>query len=184
MEDKISKFLVKCLWVTLVLYAIRIWISFPESVYDWIGAAGDAISVSLIIMGAYAGFLWRINPFEKTPKFMGRYSGKIFYCYKGVSGEKETSVIVKQTLLSVKVQIKTNEITSNTIVGDIVEENGEYALYYTYITNPKIKYSKENPIQRGTCRLVKNNKKELNGIYWTSRNTTGDIELKKKSRRE
>ena len=73
-------------------------------------------------------------------------------------------------------QITTNEITSNTIVANLVEENEEYILYYTYITNPK---SKENPIQHGTCRLMLSNKDCLTGSYWTSRQTIGDIELKK-----
>lgn len=77
-------------------------------------------------------------------------------------------------------QITTNEITSNTIVANLVEENEEYILYYTYITNPKSKYSKENPIQHGTCRLMLSNKDYLTGSYWTSRQTIGDIELKRK----
>ena len=94
--------------------------------------------------------------------------------------QKDTFVRIRQTLLSVKVQITTNEITSNTIVANLVEENEEYILYYTYITNPKSKYSKENPIQHGTCRLMLSNKDCLTGSYWTSRQTIGDIELKRK----
>ena len=55
----------------------------------------------------------------------------------------------------------------------------EYILYYTYITNPKNKYSKLNPIQYGTCRLATSNPNNLVGVYWTSRQTIGDIELKR-----
>ncbi len=100
-------------------------------------------------------------------------------CTIGVESKKDTLVKVKQTLLSIKIQITTNEITSNTIVGNLVEENEEYVLYYTYITNPKSKYSKENLIQYGTCRLLTNDKNRLVGTYWTSRQTIGDIELEK-----
>ena len=110
---------------------------------------------------------------------MGIYQGIIEYSFNGVAEEKETFVKIKQTLLSIKIQITTNEITSNTIVGNLVEENDEYVLYYTYITNPRSKYSKENPIQYGTCRLLTNNKNHLPGTYWTSRQTIGDIELER-----
>lgn len=110
---------------------------------------------------------------------MGTYQGIIEYSFNGVAEEKETFVKIKQTLLSIKIQITTNEITSNTIVGNLVEENDEYVLYYTYITNPRSKYSKENPIQYGTCRLLTNNKNHLSGTYWTSRQTIGDIELER-----
>lgn len=60
-----------------------------------------------------------------------------------------------------------------------MEENEQYVLYYTYITNPKSKYSKENPIQYGTCRLLINSTDKLTGTYWTSRKTIGDMELTK-----
>ena len=110
---------------------------------------------------------------------MGTYKGIIEYNFNGAALKKDTLVKVKQTLLSIKIQITTNEITSNTIVGNLVEENEEYVHYYTYITNPKSKYSKENPIQYGTCRLLTNDNNRLVGTYWTSRQTIGDIELVK-----
>lgn len=110
---------------------------------------------------------------------MGVYKGIIKYNFNGAASKKDTLVKIKQTLFSIKVQITTNEITSNTIVGNLVKENEEYVLYYTYITNPKSKYSKENPIQYGTCRLLTNDKNRLVGTYWTSRQTIGDIELEK-----
>lgn len=130
-------------------------------------------------MGLYIGFLWRYSPLEKIPKLMGLYEGIIEYNYNGTVAKKDTFVKIRQTLLSIKVQITTNEIKSNTIVANLVEENEEYVLYYTYITNPKSKYSKENPIQHGTCRLILSTKGCLTGNYWTSRQTIGDIELKK-----
>ena len=115
---------------------------------------------------------------------MGKYEGIIEYNYSGKLEKKKTFVIIKQTLFSTKVEITTNEITSNTIVSNLVNENDEYVLYYTYITNPKSKYSLENPMQYGTCRLLTNVPNKLIGTYWTSRKTIGDIELDKiKSKR-
>ena len=110
---------------------------------------------------------------------MGRYCGNIEYKFNGAYETKESVVEVKQTLLSTAVKITTDEITSNTIVSSLIQENGDYVLYYTYITNPKSKFSEENPIQYGTCRLTVDNDTELCGTYWTSRKTVGDIHLKK-----
>lgn len=180
MDSRIIKLLSKSLWVALALFAIRYLIWNFNSLYDFIGAAGEVISFTIVIMGLYSGFLWRYNPLEKIPKLMGDYEGVIEYSYNGTVVKKDTFVKIRQTLLSIKVQITTNEITSNTIVANLVEENEEYILYYTYITNPKSKYSKKNPIQHGTCRLILSNKDCLIGNYWTSRRTTGDIELRKK----
>lgn len=179
MDNKTIKFLSKGLWVALVLFVIRYLLWNFNSLYDFIGAAGEVVSVTIILMGIYSSILWRYNPLEKTPKLMGTYQGIIEYSFNGAAEEKETFVKIKQTLLSIKIQITTNEITSNTIVGNLVEENDEYVLYYTYITNPRSKYSKENPIQYGTCRLLTNNENHLSGTYWTSRQTIGDIELER-----
>ncbi len=179
MDNKTKKFITQGLWVALVLFVIRYLICNFNSLYDFIGAAGEVISVTIIIIGLYSRFLWQYNPFEKTPKLMGTYNGVIEYNFSGIVEQKDISVTIKQSLFSIKVQITTNEITSNTIIGNLVEENDEYILYYTYITNPKSKYSKENPIQYGTCRLLTNTKNKLIGTYWTSRKTIGDIELKK-----
>lgn len=179
MDNKIEKFLSKGLWVALILFVVRYLLLNFSSLYDFIGAAGEVISATILIMGIYCTIIWKYNPLEKTPKLMGTYRGIIEYNFNGVESKKKTLVKVKQTLLSIKIQITTNEITSNTILGNLVEENEEYVLYYTYITNPKSKYSKENPIQYGTCRLLTSDKNRLTGIYWTSRQTIGDIELEK-----
>lgn len=179
LDNRTIKFLSKSLWVALFLFVIRYLLCSFNSIYDFIGAAGEVISITTILMGIYCSFLWKYNPLEKTPKLMGTYRGVIEYCFNGVVDKKETIVIIKQTLLSIKISIKTNEIISNTIIGNFVEENDENVLYYTYITNPKSKYSKENPIQYSTCRLLINHVNHLSGTYWTSRQTIGDIELEK-----
>lgn len=177
MGVRMVKFVTKCLWVALVLFVIRYLISNFSSVYDFFGAAGEVISVTVIIMGLYSTILWKYNPLERIPKIMGNYTGTIEYNYNGEPSKKEVAVSISQTLLSIKIQVTTNEITSNTIIGNLVEENNEFFLYYTYITNPKSKYSSDNPIQYGTCRLSTNTKNKLMGVYWTNRRTIGDIEL-------
>lgn len=177
MEERIKAFLSKSFWVVVVIFAIRCLIYMPSSIYDFIGCAGESITISVIIMGLYEKWLWRYNPLEKIPKMDKMYNGKIEYNYDGIYSEKETTISIKQSLLTTSVKITTNEVCSNSISSNLVLENSEYILYYTYITNPKSKYSKENPIQYGTCRLMLDDKNNLRGNYWTSRQTIGDIYL-------
>ena len=181
MGEHINKFLTKGLWVLVALFILRCLVYVPESPYDYFGAAGEAVGITIILMGIYNAILWKYNPLEKAPRLTGTYTGCIEYNYNGISEVKAVKVIIKQTALSVKVKIATNEITSNTITSNLIEENDEYVLYYTYITNPKSKHSKENPIQHGTCRLTESGKHKLSGTYWTSRQTIGDIEMEKQT---
>ena len=181
MHSSIKQFLFAGLWCAIILFVVRCAIAKPTGLYESFGYAGEAISVSVILMGFYERILWRFNPFAKTPKINGYYSATIEYKNGEKFKKKNVNVKIKQSLLAVNVKIITNEITSNSITSYLEETNGEYILYYTYITNPQIKYSQENPIQYGTCRIIINNEDELNGIYWTSRQRTGDIKLKRSS---
>jgi len=161
MNDNVNKFIQKCLWVAIALLVLRCVIAMPQSAYDVFGYAGEAIGATIILMGCYNAFLWRFIPFEKVPRLMGNYSGSIEYNFDGQQGIKETVVTIKQTLLKVTVKVVTNEITSNTLASSLIEENGDYVLYYTYITHPKSKVSKDNPIQYGIAVTNENSPRQL-----------------------
>lgn len=175
--DKINSFLKKALFIGIIIFLIRRTMIDAATVYDLYGCISESVTASLIVMYFYEKTLWRYNVFENTPRLKERYSGKIKYRYNGISGEKNIDFSVKQSLFTVKVEIKTDEIISDSIVSELVNENGQHVLYYTYITTPKSEYSDLNPIQYGTSRLVLCDDGRLEGIYWTSRNTKGDIYL-------
>ncbi len=177
MRNTTKKFLEKGFWIVIIIFIILYLITKPKLLYDYYGCIGEAIGITLMLMGIYEHLLWQYNPLEKIPKIKGDYSGYIEYSYNGTHDKKEATIKISQSLLSTSIKIITDEITSNTIVSNIIFENGEYVLYYTYITNPKSKYSKDNPVQYGTCRLVCDDELELKGTYWTTRQTIGDIYL-------
>ncbi len=175
--DKINSFLKKAVFVGIIIFLIRKTMIEPTSAYDLYGCISESVTASIIIICFYEKYLWRYNPFEKTPRLKDKYSGKIKYKFCGKSGEKNVEVFIKQSLLNIRVKIKTNEIVSDSIVSELVNENGQYILYYTYITTPKSEFSESNPIQYGTARLFFCEGEKLEGIYWTSRKTKGDIYL-------
>ena len=179
MKGAVKKFLVIGLFLAIGLFIIRCLITKPTGLYDAFGHMGQVVSITLVFMGLYERIFWRYNPFDKTPLIYGAYSGTIEYEHKGKRGKKNTNIVIKQSLLSVSVKITTNETISYTITSNLIEENGEYVLYYTYITNPKSKFSDENPMHFGTCRLDLSNTTDLHGIYWNSQSNKGDISLKR-----
>lgn len=142
---------------------------------------GYIITITFALFWIYERYLWKKLNFFKIPVMNSEYTGIIEYNFKNKENFKEIELSVKQTLFTTNIKIKTDEIVSNSITSKIVLENNEHILYYTYITNPKMKNSENNPIQYGACRLPLSNVEEIEGIYWTTRETRGDIKLKKKS---
>lgn len=177
MSEPVKKHLKFAIYIALAVFGVCMLISPPKSFRDFTGCTGISVSITIIISILYEKFAWKLNPLEKTPKLYEKYNGILEYNYNGKIGNKEIEVFFKQSLFHIKVELISNEIISSTITSKIIEENGNYVLYYTYITNPKSKFSDENPIQFGTCRFIVDNPKTLEGIYWTSRETKGDIYL-------
>lgn len=178
MSEQIMKHIKTTIYIAIVIFIICCLISPPTKLDDISSYIGYSISITFIIAGGYEKWGWLYNPFEKTPKLLKKYVGTIEYSYNGENGKKRTEVIINQSLFSIKVEIITDEIRSQCIASKIIKENGNYVLYYTYITNPKSKYSEYNPIQYGTCRILLDDIENLHGIYWTTSKTKGDIYLK------
>ncbi|NMA74909.1 MAG: hypothetical protein GX963_12285 [Bacteroidales bacterium] len=177
MSESVKKHLKFAIYIALAIFGICILISPPSSLRDFTGYTGVSVSITLVISILYEKWIWKKNPLEKTPKLNKRYIGILEYNYKGTIGKKDIEVRIRQSLFRLNIQLVSDEIVSSTITSKIVEENGHYVLYYTYITNPKSKFSDKNPIQYGTCRFILDDPNQLEGIYWTSRKTKGDIYL-------
>jgi hypothetical protein len=64
---------------------------------------------------------------------------------------------------------------STNITSQLLKENDEFILYYTYITNPQSTVRATNPIQYGTTRILVEDVDDMQGVYWTTSQTTGDI---------
>mgnify|MGYP000896634001 CR=1 FL=1 len=135
----------------------------------------QSIDISTIFIVFYITYLWKYDPFVKIPKLNKEYHGKIQYDHKKGKGEKNVEIKIYQTLLTVKIKMESNEMKSVSLYGDIILENGDYYLYYIYRTSPLAKYSDNNPIQIGACRMDLEKVDNITGVYWSNRGTKGDI---------
>lgn len=146
-----------------------------------LNAVGYAVSIASIFDIAYDRYLWRFNPFGKTPKLYGEYDEDSFSSYNG--GHKyKARAIIKQTLSSITVfEEVEGSGYAESITASLVKnsDNGVWKLYYTYRTYPDM--SKNDDMHEGTVILRVENENTLKGVYFTNRlnPTHGNMHLTK-----
>ena len=161
MSNQQKKFINICVWCAVVLFAVRCFLSWESiledvSVYDLFGYAGEAIGIAVLLAGIYEKFLWRINPFESTPKLSKQYTDTFKSSYDQVE-------------------------RSASLAASIDEILGEIQLTYCYLNTPKSAYRDRSEIHYGTATLSISNPKEIDGQYYTDRKTIGDMHFVAKS---
>lgn len=173
-----SKFTKKVVWITVIIFCIRCFISGIKiitefSLYDLYGYTGEAIAISALIMLIYEKILWKYNPFEETPVLKKRYKGLLLSTYDGIA--RKANLEIKQTLLSINIVFTTKESKSKSISSSIEKIQDEWQLTYCYLNVPKAKVRDRSAIHYGTALLCIENPEELQGQYFTDRKTTGDM---------
>lgn len=167
-----------CVWGTIVFFVLRCMIDWKSilkevSIYNLYGYAGEAFGVAAIFTGIYEKTLWRLNPFEKFPKLAKRYHGTLKSSYYNI--ERNGTLEIKQTLLSIQITLITSESRSTSFVASIDDIYGEMKLTYIYLNTPQMKYSAQSVKHFGTAVFSLNDPMVLEGQYYTDRKTVGDM---------
>jgi hypothetical protein len=92
------------------------------------------------------------------------------------------TVFITQNFFNVQIKTKTDESNSYSTCAsfDIDRERGLQQLFYSYQNNPKATVRNRSEIHYGTVRLeINDDATILEGEYWTTRKTTGDIKIEK-----
>ncbi len=182
MKRKIEKLLKIAMWTVVITFVIICWLAvagFSETIsaYSLFGHAGEAIGLTVLVVFAYEKWLWKKDPTVNDGKYEGRYKGQIV----PQGGEKKISanLDIKQSFLFVEIVMFTEESRSRTITGVSEEILGVQELIYTYLNEPKAGVREKSKPHFGTARLFFNNEGALCGVYYTDRNTTGDMFFEK-----
>lgn len=180
MVEQYQKFLKYSIWVAIILFIIICLRCGLEPiinlrVYDIFEYIGETIFATFIIMGLYEKILWKYLTFDSMPVLENHYNGKLISTYD--MQEREIELEIKQTFLSVKVILKTNESKSKSINASILKIGDEWHLIYNYMNEPKVTVRDRSPIHYGTTTLCIENPNHLEGEYYTDRKTTGTLEL-------
>lgn len=148
------------------------------------------ISINIIIWTIYIKWLWKWKIFYpwfiQFPDLSGEWEGIVKSNYQEKQNEEiPITVIIYQNFFNIQVKIKTFESKSYSIGAtfDIDKERGQQQLFYSYLNTPNSSVRNRSEIHYGSTILNFDgcNVKELEGEYWTSRETTGEIKLNKKT---
>lgn len=175
--NKLIKLSVK---IGLALGIILFVLQKPSTLIEYLELIGSTAGYVAILTLLYEKWLWKFNPLSDTPKLKKFYKGYIKFFRDNKWHKKEIEATIDQTFTKVVVKIITDEMISKSLISDIIFENGGFVLYYTYITNPKSEYSKKNPMQIGSTKMMIEEER-LHGSYWTNRQTIGDIYFEEES---
>lgn len=183
MNELYSNYIKKSLWITIAAFIVRCALSWKSlmqgvSIYDLFGFAGEAIAFSAFIMAIYEKYLWKYNPFEEVPVLRKQYNGRFKSSYD--NSIRKFDIEIKQTLLTIKVTMKTKESTSTSISASIVNVLGEKQLIYYYLNTPNMEFRDRSEVHYGTAIISVDNTDLMRGRYYTERMSCGDITFNKK----
>jgi SMODS-associating 2TM, beta-strand rich effector domain len=148
------------------------------------------ISINIIVWTIFIKWLWKWKIFYpwlvQFPNLSGEWEGIIKSNWdKEKITEIPLTVIIYQNFFNIQVKIKTEESKSYSIGAsfDIDKDRGQQQLFYSYLNTPNSSVRNRSEIHYGSTILNFDgcNVKELEGEYWTSRETTGEIKLRKKN---
>jgi len=146
------------------------------------------ISINIIIWMVFISWAWKLKIFYswlvQTPNLSGTWKGKIKSNWnEGKTKSIPTEIIIKQDFFNISVRIKTEESVSHSISSsfNIDKDSNVQQLFYSYLNTPKAGIRERSAIHYGSTLLNFDGFKvdKMTGEYWTSRETTGEIELKR-----
>ena len=151
------------------------------------------ISINIVIWMIFIGWAWKFKIFYPWlvpfPNLSGKWIGEIQSNWNGKSLEPiPIEVVIEQNFFNIQIRIKTAESRSYSIGAsfDIDKERGYQQLFYSYLNTPKSSVRERSKIHYGSVLLCFEGFRvvDMEGEYWTDRETTGDITLKKNKIRD
>ena len=146
------------------------------------------ISINIILWIIFIKWAWKFKIFYpwlvQVPNLSGQWTGFLKSNWDGGKLDPiSTKVTINQSFLYIQIKIQTGESKSSSVGAsfDIDKERGIQQLFYSYVNTPKPSVRHRSEIHYGTTLLYFDgfNVDSLEGEYWTSRETTGEIELKR-----
>ena len=147
------------------------------------------ISVNIIIWLLFINWAWKWRVFYPWlvpfPNLTGVWEGHLISNYAKSTEPIPSEVKIDQTFFNVQIRIKTGESSSYSTAAsfDIDNDRGLQQLFYSYLNTPKASVRDRSEIHYGTTLLNFEGftVNEMSGEYWTTRETTGEINLNKKN---
>lgn len=162
--------------------------------WDAVKQLPAVVTVYAVLSYIFTKWLWKL-PFLQGwlvpfPNLQGTWQGEIRSTWRDPKTDQSLApipviLVIKQSFLSISCAMHTKESDSNSIAAQIShDEDGTLRLSFNYTNRPKATVRDRIAMHDGAAmlRIVGGPRGLLEGEYWTSRRTTGDISLKFRSR--
>lgn len=191
MNESHKRFATLSVWLTAILLLIRCLISWADMknmwegdmyfnlCYTFFGFIGEAIGVTTIMMAIFNRWAWKwkwLSWTHHVPVLAKSYEGTIVSDYDKIT--RIGNLIIKQSFLTVTVQLKTDESYSRAMTATFIDLQSIRYLFYAYQNEPRAEIQNQSPIHYGTAMLNTTNPMLLEGNYYTGRNTKGSMSFR------
>jgi len=176
--------------VALVAYGVALFVAGVAVEIDWLRPFGIVGTVVGVVLGAFDRWLWKVrwlHPwFVETPNIGGTWKGQLTSSADGQIGEtfRECYLVVRQRFSTVSAVLLTEESESKELAASVYRDSADgQTLAVTYENVPKRRYRDASPSNRGgmILHIRGDPPKQLDGEYFTSRRTVGEIEFDRRS---
>ena len=146
------------------------------------------ISINIIFWLIFIKWFWKLKVFYpwlvQVPNLSGTWIGTINSNWKGAENNPiPIEITIEQTFLNIQVRVMTKESRSFSLGAsfNIDKDRGQQQLFYSYLNTPRSGVRERSQIHYGSALLLFDGFQvnNMEGEYWTSRETTGEMNLKK-----
>jgi len=150
----------------------------------------QAISGYVIVGILFTKWIWRWDLLQgwliKVPDLQGTWRGELKSDWIDPFTSKDLApipivLVIRQTFSTIKCTLMTQESTSYSTTADInyVSSGEDLYLTYNYTNRSKATIRDKSPIHDGAAilKIIKVPQRSLEGEYWTSRKTRGEMTL-------
>lgn len=189
---------IKAFLLIVVPLSILIWVLFiflaelgTDPVWSAVKRIPTVITIDFGLWLFFVKWAWKWRVFQgwlvPFPVLEGTWTGFMKSTWIDPALEKTLppipiTLVIRQSFLSINCSIYTEESSSISYSTDIVvdKETKRAQLVYHYTNRPRASVRNRSEIHDGTALLdvVGDKPVVMKGEYWTSRKTTGDIEVK------
>jgi len=146
------------------------------------------VTINVFIWSLFCKWFWKWRIFYDWlvpfPDLSGNWNCELKpNCNERKFDSIPAKIKIKQSFFNILIEIKTNESSSISVSEsfDIDKDRGYQRLVYSYVNTPKMNVRKGSPMHYGTAILEFDGfyVEEMEGQYWTDRETTGVVSLKR-----
>lgn len=191
----IKRFLGIVIGISIIIWCAILQVTGTKLILNWAAFKHlpTVLTIDMILSWLFVKWIWKwkwlqgwLVPF---PDLNGTWKGKIKSLWVDpATGERteciDVTLVIKQTFLNINCIVKSEESESMSYAASFLihPETGQKQLVYSYFNKPRPSVRDRSASHDGTVLLniiTAGKKISFEGEYWTSRETTGELQLEK-----